>query len=78
LRILELTETVAAIGVLAACQAVDLRDGGSGLRRSLEIRDAVRKSIPMLRGDRRQDRDIESVRDLIRSGALPAGPIGTV
>ncbi len=78
LRILELTETVAAIGVLAACQAVDLRDGGSGLRRSLEIRDAVRKSIPMLREDRRQDRDIESVRDLIRSGALPAGSIGVV
>jgi histidine ammonia-lyase len=76
LRILELTETVAAIGVLAACQAVDLRGGAGGLRRSHEIRDAVRKGVPMLREDRRQDRDIERVRELIRSGALPCGDLG--
>ena len=78
-RVLELSEGVAAIVLLAACQGLDLRDGGSGLRGALALRDAVRKSVPTLRADRRQDRDIEQVLAMLRSDALPlevarAGP----
>jgi len=71
-RILELSETVAVIVLLAACQALDLRGGGS--RRSRALRDAVRKEVPMLTEDRPQDRDIAAVLSLYRAGALPIGP----
>jgi histidine ammonia-lyase len=74
LRISELVEQVAAISLLAVCQAVDLRDGGASARRSRELHEAIRKSIPMLTEDRRQDRDIQHVLELLRGGALPIGP----
>jgi histidine ammonia-lyase len=73
LRVLELSETVAAILVLAVCQAVDLRNGDSRLARSRSMHDAVRKTVPMLQADRRQDIDIQRVLDLYRSGGLPFG-----
>jgi len=74
-RIVELSETVASIVLLASCQALDLRDGGSGLRRPLALRDTVRKSVPRLTRDRRQDLDIERVLAALREDALPLGPI---
>jgi histidine ammonia-lyase len=74
-RIVELSETVAAIVLLAACQALDLRDGGSGLPRLIALRDAVRKSVPRLTRDRRQDRDIERVLAMLRADALPLGQV---
>ena len=72
-RVLELTETVAAIVLLAGCQAIDLRGEDSGSRRTRALRDAVRKEVPMLGEDRRQDLDIERVLILYREGALPVG-----
>jgi len=77
LRIQELSETVAAISVLACCQAVDLREArgeAPGLR-AAELRNAVRKSIPQLRSDRRQDHDIEQVLQMHRAGSLPMGEL---
>ena len=74
-RVLELTETVAAIQLLAACQALDLRDGGSGARRLLAAREAVRKAVPMLTEDRRQDHDIARVLELLGDGSLPLGAV---
>jgi histidine ammonia-lyase len=74
-RVLELSETVAVIGLLAACQALDLREGGSGLRRPLALRGAVRKAAPMVVEDRRQDLDIERVVAMLREGALPLGSV---
>jgi histidine ammonia-lyase len=74
-RIVELSETVAAIVLLAVCQALDLRDGGSGLPRPIALRDAVRKSVPRLTRDRRQDRDIERVLAMLRADALPLGRV---
>jgi histidine ammonia-lyase len=73
LRILELTETVAVVHVLALCQAVDLRGGDARARRSLELRDSVRKQVTMNVADRRQDLDIEAVLELHRSGQLAYG-----
>jgi histidine ammonia-lyase len=72
-RILELSETVAAIALLAVCQALDLRGGASGSRRGRALRDAVRKEVPMVTEDRRQDLDIAAVLALLREDALPIG-----
>ena len=72
LRVLELTETVAAIVLLAACQAVDLRGDEVAPARA-PLRDAVRKAVPTLLDDRRQDLDIEAVLALYRAGELPFG-----
>jgi histidine ammonia-lyase len=73
LRILDLTEAVAAIALLAVCQCADLR-GGTPSRASRKLLEAVRKHVPMLRADRRQDADIARVADLVRARALPLAP----
>jgi histidine ammonia-lyase len=75
LRILELTETVAAVHVLALCQAEDLRGGDARALRSSQLRDSVRKHVAMNVADRRQDRDIERVLDLHRTGQLAWGDL---
>ena len=67
-RILELAETVAAIVLLADCQALELRGDAAG--RTRELREIVRKSVPALVADRRQDLDIERVLALYRTGEL--------
>ena len=71
LRILELTESVAAIGLLATAQAVDLRGTAACSSHSVAMRDAVRERVPVLEHDRRQDIDIEQVLRLHREGLLP-------
>ena len=73
-RVLELTETVAAIVLLAACQGLDLREGGNGHPRLVALHDAVRKAVPPLAEDRRQDLDIHRVVEMLREGSLPLGP----
>jgi len=77
LRILELTETVAAIGLLAACQGLDLRERQAGTQRlpRSPLYEAVRKAVPMVVEDRRQDRDIAQLLAMLRSAALPLGSI---
>ncbi len=69
LRVVELTEQVAAISLLVVAQAVDLRlrEGGQCRSRSLALRDAVRSQAPFVDADRRQDRDIAAVLTMIRS-----------
>jgi histidine ammonia-lyase len=75
LRILELTETVAAVHTLALCQAVDLREGEAQAVRSVALHDAVRKQVPMNVADRRQDHDIEAVLALHLGGQLASGSL---
>jgi histidine ammonia-lyase len=75
-QILELTESVAAIVLLAVCQAVDLRGDEANAPRGRALRDAVRKSVPLVEADRRQDLDIEAVLALYRRGELPIGELG--
>jgi histidine ammonia-lyase len=72
LRVVELTETVAAISTLALAQAVDLR-GGDAHPRARAMRDALRIHVPAVDADRRQDGDIAAVLALVRAGALPIG-----
>jgi histidine ammonia-lyase len=75
-RVVELAETVGAIVLLAACQAVDLRTkrGGRLPAGVLALHAAVRERVPMLDADRRQDGDIAAVLELIREDRLPLGP----
>jgi len=72
LRILDLAETVAAIGLLAVCQATDLR-GEPTSPRHRALQRAVRARVPMLGADRRQDVDIARVLESYRAGELPIG-----
>jgi histidine ammonia-lyase len=81
LKVLELTEHCAAIGMLGACQALDLRDqqanGDPEQRtrgRSQELLDAVRVVVPFLAEDRRQDLDIAQLLSLYRGQPDFAGP----
>jgi histidine ammonia-lyase len=73
LRVLELSETVAAVHTLALCQAVDLAEAGA--LRSSALRDAVRKAVPINLADRRQDGDIAQVLALHAAGELPTGDL---
>ena len=70
LRVLELAETVAAIALLAACQAFDLRGDPAPSARMRGLHEAVRAAVPMLEADRRQDVDIARVLALHREGAI--------
>ena len=73
LRILELTETVAAIHVLALCQGVDIRKQVGCGKRSLALHEAVRRRVPVNDGDRRMDIDIQAVLEALRADKLPLG-----
>ncbi|MBX6763564.1 MAG: aromatic amino acid ammonia-lyase [Rubrobacteraceae bacterium] len=68
--IVELTQNIAAIHLIAACQALELRGeekASPKTRRALEL---VRSRVPFLEADRRMDEDIEEAAEIIRSGAL--------
>ncbi|MCB9680128.1 MAG: aromatic amino acid lyase [Alphaproteobacteria bacterium] len=71
LRVVELTERVAAIHLLAACQAVDLRGVASCRAASAAVHGAVRQMVPFTDVDRRHDRDIVRLVELVRREALP-------
>src|ERR1039458_4263510 len=66
-----LVEKVAAIHLIALCQAADLR-GAEGLGRTRAIYDLVRREVPFLEADRPMEGDIATVLDLLHDGALTA------
>jgi phenylalanine ammonia-lyase len=68
--IVELAQNVAAIHLLAVCQALDLRGVEKASPKTRAARDLVRSRVPFLDGDRRMDKDIKEAVDLIRSGEL--------
>ncbi|HXI60859.1 MAG TPA: aromatic amino acid ammonia-lyase [Polyangia bacterium] len=72
-RVLDLTETVAIIELLAVCQAVDIRGGEGCHLRSRALSQAVRAVVPRNEADRRQDGDIARLLQLYRDGQLPIG-----
>ncbi len=73
LRIVELTEQVAAMLTIACMQAIDLRGGSSASDAAGELHRAVRKLVPKIGPDRRLDRDIRRLTEQIREGRLPVG-----
>ena len=75
LQILDLTETAAAILTLAACQAVDLRDGLGCHGRAKALHASVRNAVPMVREDRRMDLDIAAVLALLQADGLDFGEV---
>ncbi len=75
LRVIELSETVAIICLLALCQAVDLRRREGCGSRARELHDALRELVPMVGEDRRQDLDIATVLAALRSDELPIGAL---
>ncbi|NRO99412.1 aromatic amino acid lyase [Paraburkholderia sp. NMBU_R16] len=63
---------VAAMTLLAACQAVDLRGNVQALAsRTAELFDAVRALSPMLEADRQMDQEIAAVSRAIAEDRLP-------
>src|SRR3954454_21648873 len=70
-RVLELSETVAVIELIALCQAVDLRGPATCSEGSRRLHGAVRALVPRNDADRRQDVDITKLLEAYRAGALP-------
>lgn len=72
IRVLDLSEQVAGLSILAVCQAHDLR-GISGVGCIAVLRESVRELVPMLREDRRMDRDQAAVVELLRTDGFSFG-----
>ena len=70
--IVELAQNVAAIHLLACCQALELRGVEKSSPRTQEAFRLVREQVPFLDGDRYLDVDIATTVELIQSGALSA------
>jgi histidine ammonia-lyase len=68
--VVELAQNVAAIHLLAVCQALDLRGAEGASPKTRAARDLVRTRVPFLDADRRMEKDIEAAVELIRSGEL--------
>jgi histidine ammonia-lyase len=75
LRVVELTEMVAAIHALALTQAIELRGGKRPDGSTGTFVAHVRGRVPALEADRPMDVDIEAVLGDLRSDRLPLGPI---
>ncbi len=74
LRVLELSERVAAIALLVACQAADLRDPATCRPATREVLAAVRRTVPTVVADRAMDADVRDVVRRLASGEIPVGP----
>ncbi len=68
--IVELAENVAAIHLIACCQALELRGLERAGERTRQAFTLVRERVAFLDGDRYLDEDIASTVELIRSGRL--------
>ncbi|MEV7023359.1 aromatic amino acid ammonia-lyase [Kitasatospora sp. NPDC093558] len=68
--VLDLTREVAAIHLLAACQAVELRGAGQLGPRTRRVHQLVRTLAPFNAADRPMDGDIRAVLGAMRDGSL--------
>jgi histidine ammonia-lyase len=70
--IVELAESIAAIHLIASCQALELRGIERASSTARAVHELVRSRIDFLERDRRLDLDIREAAELIRSGELAA------
>jgi len=68
--IVELAESIAAIHLIASCQALELRGIERASSTARAIHELVRTRVDFLDRDRRLDRDIRAAAALIRSGEM--------
>jgi histidine ammonia-lyase/phenylalanine ammonia-lyase len=68
--IVELAENIAAIHLIASCQALELRGVDGCSPRTREAFELVRERVAFLDEDRYLDRDIARTVELIQSGRL--------
>jgi histidine ammonia-lyase/phenylalanine ammonia-lyase len=68
--VIALTQEAAAIHLLAACQALDVRGAGEAGAVTRKLHEFVREVSPPVNADRRLDSDIAAVLDLIRTGRI--------
>ncbi|MGH2981407.1 MAG: HAL/PAL/TAL family ammonia-lyase, partial [Solirubrobacterales bacterium] len=68
--IVELAETIAAVHLIASCQALELRGIEKASPTARAVHELLRSRVPFLDGDRRLDGDIQATAELIRSGEL--------
>jgi len=69
-EIVELSHNVAAIHLIALCQALDLRGTEGMSPKTKAAHGLLRSRVPFLSGDRRMDKDIKEAVGLIRSGEM--------
>ncbi len=74
--IVEIAQNVAAIHVIAICQALELRGIEQASSAARRVHALVRTHVPFLSGDRRMDADVAAVVELIRDGALSRAALG--
>ena len=74
-RIVELTESVLSIHLLALCQAIDARGGPRPHTRTAALHEAIRSLVPTVMEDRPMDIDIQRVASALRRNVLPIGSL---
>ena len=74
--IVEIAQHVAAIHLIAICQALDLRGIEQASPAARRVHTLVRTHVPFLSGDRRMDADIAAVVELLRDGELSRAALG--
>jgi histidine ammonia-lyase/phenylalanine ammonia-lyase len=68
--IMQILQDIAAMHLIALCQALELRGIEQASPKAREAFAMVRSRVGFLDADRRLDRDIAAIADLIRSGEL--------
>jgi phenylalanine ammonia-lyase len=74
--IVEIAQHVAAIHLIAICQALDLRGVEQASPAARAVHALVRSHVPFMDADRRMDADVSAVVELIREGALSRAVLG--
>ncbi|KOV87984.1 histidine ammonia-lyase [Nocardia sp. NRRL S-836] len=70
LAVVELVENIAAVHLLASCQALDLRGADQAAPATKAVHDVVREQVPPVEDDRGMADDVSAVARLLRTGAV--------
>jgi phenylalanine ammonia-lyase len=75
--IVDLAQNIAAIHLIASCQALELRGIEKASSTARAVHGLLRSRVAFLDADRRMDREIQAAVDLIASGELAAAVAGS-